>query len=584
MTETTTAATAPPAPGSGTAGSGLAGPEAVPDLEAYLGDPHDPTNPVGQAAVLAADERGELLADGERALDGYGLNAEFVPRALGGRFDRADRLAQVLRAVFRRDTTLGVGYGVTTFIAATPVWTTGTAEQRRWMADLLLRHGKASAGYNELAHGTDFTRAELRARPDRDNLVVTGRKELVGNLARADAVTLFARTDDRPGSRSHSHLLLDMSALPAERRRYLHRHRTAGVRGVLLGGLEFLDCPVPSTAVVGEPGGAMETVLRAFQVTRGVLPGMAVGIVDTQLRTVLRFALDRRLYGLPVADLPHARATLVGGFLDLLISDCLATVVARALHVLPQQTSVYTAAVKYLVPKLLQEATQRLSVVLGARSYLRDGPYGIFQKNMRDLLAATLTHASAAVCQATIIPQLPRLAQHGWRHSTPPPPALFRLADPIPALEFDRLGLSAKGMDSLTAALRCYPAEPGADPAVAGLCVLLAGELDRLREICADLPPRDRTVVADRRSFDLVDRYATVLAASACLGIWWYNREDPFLGDPPWLLAALSRLARRLGYDPGAAADGLAQDLYSELLDRHHDGRGFDLVNRRLAG
>ncbi|GIG91761.1 acyl-CoA dehydrogenase family protein [Plantactinospora endophytica] len=557
---------------------------AEPDLETYLGNPHDPANPVSFPAVLAADERGELLAEGERALDGYGLNAEFVPRALGGRFDRADRLAQVLRAVFRRDTTLGVGYGVTTFIAATPVWTDGTAQQRRWMADLLLRHGKASAGYNELAHGTDFSRAELRARPAGDHYRVTGRKEMVGNLARADAVTLFARTDDRPGSRSHSHLLLDMAALPAEHRRHLRRYRTAGVRGVLLGGLEFTDCPVPSDAVVGEPGGAMETVLRAFQVTRGVLPGMAVGIVDTQLRTVLRFALDRRLYGLPVAELPHARTTLVDGFLDLLIGDCLATVVARALHLLPDQTSVYSAAVKYLVPKLLQEAAHRLSVVLGARSYLRDGPYGIFQKNLRDLLAATLTHASAAVCQATIIPQLPRLAQQGWRSSPPPPPALFRLGDPLPPLDFGALGLSARGVDSLTATLRGYLAEPGAQPAVARLCGLFTAELDRLAEACAELPPRDRTVIAGRRSFDLTDRYATVLAAAACLGVWRHQRDDPFLGDVPWLAAALSRLAGRLGLHPGTAPDGLERHLYTELLARHRDNRGFDLVNRRLAG
>jgi hypothetical protein len=413
---------------------------------------------------------------------------------------------------------------------------------------------------------------------------VNGRKELVGNLARADAVTLFARTDDRPGSRSHSHLLLDMAALPPERRRHLRRYRTAGVRGVLLGGLEFTDCPVPADAVIGELGDAMETVLRAFQVTRGVLPGMAVGIVDTQLRTVLRFGLDRRLYGLPVAELPHARATLVGGFLDLLISDCLSTVVARALHVLPAQTSVYTAAVKYLVPKLLQEATQSLSVVLGARSFLRDGPYGIFQKNIRDLLAATLTHASAAVCQATIIPQLPRLAQHGWHRSTPAPPALFRLTDPIPALEFDRLGLSARGEDSLLATLREHGAEPGTDPDVADLCGRLAAELGRLRRLCADLPPRDRTVIAGRRGFDLTDRYTVLLAAGACLGVWRYNSDDPFLRDTPWLLAALSRLAARLGLDPGTAADGLEKHLYAELLERHVDGRSFDLVNRRLAG
>jgi hypothetical protein len=324
----------------------------------------------------------------------------------------------------------------------------------------------------------------------------------------------------------------------------------------------------------------METVMRAFQVTRSLLPGMAVGIVDTQLRTALRFALERKLYGRPVADLPHARTVLAGAFLDLLISDCLATTVARALHVLPDQTSVYAAAVKYLVPKLLQDATHRLSMLLGARSYLREGPYGIFQKNSRDLLAATLTHASAAVCQATIIPQLPRLAKQAWLRSAPPPQTLFRFREPLPALDFGGLGLSARGTDSLSAVLAEYG---GVDPAVATACRGLTTELHRLRDVCADLPARDRTVLAGRRSFDLADRYATVLAASACLGVWRHNQDEPFLRDTSWLLAALSRLAGRLGYR-AAGADGAERFPYTELLARYRDGRSFDLVNRRLAG
>ncbi|GAB3975605.1 hypothetical protein [Plantactinospora veratri] len=139
-------------------------------------------------------------------------------------------------------------------------------------------------------------------------------------------------------------------------------------------------------------------------------------------------------------------------------------------------------------------------------------------------------------------------------------------------------------MDSLTGTLREHGAEPGTDPAVARLCGLFTAELGRLAGVCADLPPRDRTVIAGRRSFELTDRYATVLAAAACLGVWRHNQDDPFLRDTPWLLAALTRLAGRLGLDPGAAPDGLERHLFIELLARHQDNRGFDLVNRRLAG
>ncbi|MFJ1616883.1 MULTISPECIES: hypothetical protein [unclassified Streptomyces] len=53
-------------------------------LEQHLGDPGDPGNPLGFPHVLAADERSEMFADGERALDAYGLGAEFVPAGTAG--------------------------------------------------------------------------------------------------------------------------------------------------------------------------------------------------------------------------------------------------------------------------------------------------------------------------------------------------------------------------------------------------------------------------------------------------------------------------------------------------------------------
>lgn len=110
----------------------------VAELEQLLGDPRDPDNPFGHDALLAADDRSELLPSAEDALTGFGLNHEFVPVELGGRLARVDTLARVLRPVFRRDASLALGYGVTSFLAAVAVWAAGTPEQRRWTADLLM--------------------------------------------------------------------------------------------------------------------------------------------------------------------------------------------------------------------------------------------------------------------------------------------------------------------------------------------------------------------------------------------------------------------------------------------------------------
>ena len=75
------------------------------------------------------------------------------------------------------------------------------------------------------------------------------------------------------------------------------RYRTDGLRGLPLAGVEFRDHPVPDDRLIGEPGHGLETALRAFQVTRIALSGMATGLLDTALRITLRHVSRRALYG-----------------------------------------------------------------------------------------------------------------------------------------------------------------------------------------------------------------------------------------------------------------------------------------------
>lgn len=564
-------------------------------LDAALGDPTDDANPCGYAAFLDADERGDLLVAGEHVLDRYGLGAEFVPGELGGRLDGVDRLGRMLRPLFRRDGALALGHGVSNLVGAVSVWTDGDAGQRRWLADLLLDGGRVAAAYTDLDTGNDVARSTLRATVHGDRLVLDGRKDLVNNIGRAQAITLLGRTAEGVGGRSHSLLLLDRQRLPRDRVELLPRVRTAAVRSMYLAGMAFRDCAIPASAVVGRTGGAQETMLRAFQITRAALPSAVLGGMDTQVRTVTDFAVRRGLYGRRVADLPHARGVLAGAFLDLLICDCLATTVCRALHLLPRWTSVYAAAVKYLVPLILGDAVERLGTVLGARSFLRTGRHGIFQKHLRDLPVATLVHAGGTLCQATIVPQVPRLAR-GWPVPGPaigPPPipvpeavdvgAVFRLDGPLPPLDPGRLALTAAAGDPLTVALwQARDRTPPGDP-VRRRCDHFLEALADLGRTGRDLGLRERTLLAGPDAFLLVADYAVVLAAATCAGVWLHNpgHPDPFLRDPTWLTAALDRLAARIGRrcEPPTSTE----PVVAELLDRCRDGRALDLVGGRLA-
>ncbi|MFE5093329.1 acyl-CoA dehydrogenase [Streptomyces sp. NPDC056638] len=570
------------------------GPRAFPHradaIEQHLGDPRDPGNPLGFRHILAADERAEMFADGERALDAYGLGAEFVPTQYGGRLTRLDELVEIMRSVYRRDPCLGLGYGASSFIASVNVWTAGSEEQRRRVADLLLRNRKVAVAYHELAHGNDMVGTEFEALPGPDGqLLLNGRKEVVTNIQRADAVVLFARTDRRPGSRSHSQLLLDKAWLPEDGRCYLPRFPTVGMRGVQLGGMEFKDFRLPADTLLGQPGHGLETALRCFQITRTTLVAMFTGILDTALRTAVRHLSSRTLYGRPAIDLPEVRSVLAATYADLLLCDAFSTVATRAIHLVPAETAIYSSAVKYFVSKVLMDAMHRLSTLLGSHFYVREGEHAIFQKLLRDNQLAGFGHAARAACQMSLLPQLPLLARRSWQGAEPLPEDFFRLDAELPPVPFDRLVVSASGRERLSSSLAAnLAAQPGLGAAFPGIRAIggeLAEDLRRLADECASLPPTELTVAAGSASYDLTHRYVNVLAGAACVGLWRGNQQDrdPFIVDPAWLASALARIPLRPDGPPARLPDALERLMFDELMKCHESDTSLGLVRRGLA-
>ena len=225
----------------------------------------------------------------------------------------------------------------------------------------------------------------------------------------------------------------------------------------------------------------------------------------------------------------------------------------------------------------------------------------------------SLGHAGTAACQATIIPQLPRLARTAWFRDEPAPRGLFRVRDPLPPLDPGRLGLAA-GSDglacSLDGAARTLSEECGqrlgeyAEP-LAALAHEMEEELRGLQRECAAVPAKDRTALASPRAYAIADRYALLLAAAACLGVWRHQGGRPgdhpadhrgsrpgeesdspvgFLADPCWLAVALVRLGKRLGRPLPKLPPGWEETLLDEVLARYHEARSYDLYDTPIAG
>ncbi|CAL9667789.1 acyl-CoA dehydrogenase [Streptomyces sp. Tu 3180] len=556
-------------------------------LEAALGDPFDPGNPHGQLALLRADDARAVPEATEALLARAGLGAEFVPHDLGGRFTDLERLARVLRPVFRRDLALGYGFGITSLFAASSVWTAGDDAQRHTVARVLLDGGRVSIVHRQVAHANAILRNELTATPaPHGGFLLNGRKDAVINADRADAFVTYARTGAQDGPHSHSVLLLGPEPPASGRVHRSRRVETSGMRGARFCGLELTDVALPASAVVGSVGEGVSLALRSFQISHCLVPGTVIAGVDGVLRQAVRAATENRPGGRPARRWHRA---LAGVFADLLACDAMAVTGLRALSLAPHSAYVPAAAVKYTMPDILREDLEELAAVLGARGYDRGPLYGGFQKLARDLPVAGLGHAGTAVCQAVIVPQLPALARTTWFRAPEPPAQLFAPGAPLPAFDHRRLAHRGTGdllSATLVAAAGRLADTPARDPlhtALTRLAQTFVDELRVLRARCAALPGSDGTAF-DPQACVLADRYALVLAAAACLGVWENQAGDGFLADPAWAALALGRLARRLGARAPQVPPEAEASVLAEALERCRAGRSLDLYATRLAG
>lgn len=507
------------------------------------------------------------------------LHRHYVPRAFGGEFRSFEDVGALLRVVARRDLTIAVTHAITLF-GTSVVWLAGDASQQRALARSMLDGEPVSVALIEQASGSDLLAMTTAARPSGDGYRLTGEKWQGNGVDRHRFVVVYARTAERGGPRGFSHFLVDKQAIPGGVQAS-GKTLARGLCGADLRGLHF-DAQLPRTALIGAEGSGFEVILKALQLSRTICGVLSLGALDTAFDLVLRFALQREVHGKRVAELPQSQKLLVEAWAELLVCDSVTGLALRSLHAVPSQASVHSAVVKYLVPTLTEQAMQKLSVVHGARCYLRHGDSpGIFQKMYRDNMVVSRFDGSAQVNLFSLSQQLRSLVIHmqaaevpRWAHSASEPTEL----------DWTRFSLSASGADAVLAgfdagchALRAAMRRRASDETrrlLAIALVRLARGRDELSDVIRGLSP-GAFAAGDPEALELARRYCVVAAAAAVLADWQVNRAAlaSTLADPAVLVVVLHRLAAQLG-GPPVLPTPYYQDCFAALLaHRERNGR-----------
>lgn len=561
--------------------------QAIEDFERYLGDPANPDNPFSTRRVMQLDEQEEYPQELLDTINGWGAACYHVPQSYGGKLVSLEQSLSLARSVARRDITVGVANGVC-LLGALPVWFSGSEEQKQRVAELLLTHCKLGFALSERERGHDILSNDTSATLDESDYILNGEKWTIGHATRSDALTLYARTAPNGGARGYTMFLLDKRLLHPDDYAYVPKLKTLGLRAHDLSGIRLDQLRLPASAKIGAEGDGLLLATQATLVTRTLCAAIMLGGTDTALRMTVDFALNRQLYGKPLYEMEHIRATLADVLVDLLISDCLATSTARAWHMITDQMSIWASAVKYFVPTVLEESVHQLASVLGSRFFLRDDyAEGLFQKIYRDIPIVSVFEGSSNAQLHGVALQLRQLLRQR-------PSSQESLADRLRRTfcyhesidEFvqpDKIELHSHGQNdalegiehSLTLLMdRSHPLQER----VAVLVQSLRAQLAQLRSDYASCSSqlRDKSLM----QLEFSQHYIRLHTAAVCFHTWVYNLDqlDDFFHAGEWLEAALSKLLHPEQRMSSRMTPKLLDTLGQQLVNRLKNNTAYSIV------
>ncbi|MGY6026545.1 acyl-CoA dehydrogenase family protein [Streptomyces spinosirectus] len=574
-------------------------------LEEYLGDPHDATSRMPFTQILDHDVRGEYPYQFVALLRRWGLHLHCLPDTDGGMAGNVETGMSLMRLVARRDPSTAVGLALNS-LGFMPAWILGTPEQNSALVADMKRGSSVSWGLSERVHGSDLVANEVLAEKTEGGWLLTGEKWPIGNATVADKMVVFARTGKRPGPAAYSLFVLDKWRAEPGTVDDLPFEELYGTRALDLSGVRMQRAYVPDSAMIGREGQGLEIALKTSQTARVVLMHLALSAVDTSLRLALDFAERRVLLGDRISDVPYTRRQLAEAFADLMVADAMVLGAARALQAAPEQISVWSSVVKYQVPTLLQKTLSQLTVVLGARTFLRDHPhYGMHQKMVRDILITDIADGNTVVNLRNLGHQLAGLlekateADDGVREQAAERAAtLFGMNRELPVYEPVKQELFSRGGDDAVLAapdgvrrLRDLAATAEGTEAdrlrcAADLAEELVGRTGPLRERAAALKTAlGKDYPQSPELFELAKEYCLVHAAAACVLTYVHSREamEAPLPSASLLLLQLERVRRQLFPHEPVTSQAVVDEVMEVLRHFHQDNRLFSYWQFPLA-
>ena len=209
---------------------------------------------------------------------------------------------------------IGVGsLGTRSEIAEELILNGGTDEQKQeWLPKIASGEILPTAVFTEPNTGSDLASLTTRAVKDGDVYRITGQKTWITHAARADLMTVLARTDpNEKGYRGLSMFLApkprgtDDNPFPADNITG-GEIEVLGYRGMKEFEVSFDGFEVPAANLLGGvEGQGFKQLMQTFEAARIQTAARAIGVAQSALDIGLRYAMERVQFGKPIINFPR---------------------------------------------------------------------------------------------------------------------------------------------------------------------------------------------------------------------------------------------------------------------------------------
>ena len=233
---------------------------------------------------------------------------------------------------------IGVGsLGTRSEIAEELIMNAGTdAQKQEWLPKIASGEVLPTAVFTEPNTGSDLASLTTRAVKDGDVYRITGQKTWITHAARADLMTVLARTDpNEKGYRGLSMFLApkprgtDDNPFPAEGMSG-GEIEVLGYRGMKEFDISFDGFAVPAANLLGGvEGQGFKQLMQTFEAARIQTAARAIGVAQAALDLGLRYGMERIQFGKPIIAFPRVANKLAMMAAEILLARQLTYFAAR---------------------------------------------------------------------------------------------------------------------------------------------------------------------------------------------------------------------------------------------------------------